>query len=308
MNFVDLFCGAGGFTEGFRRAGFRHLFGVEINPVYAATYAARHGHVINADVTSLSERDLKVALRGRAVHVLLASPPCQSFSSAGPRATGDKRDELMLVLCKWARWLQPGWVVMEMVPGMLAKEKSTVFPRLLGCLRRLGYRCQHAVLNASDYGVPQARRRLILVANRAGDYAFPRAVSGAAPSIGPHLLPASKVHPSYYLSSAKMAYYAARDLRKLSHFGIVDPAKPARTLRAGYYKSRGSHALVRVPGGRLRLLTELEAARVQSFPDNYAFHGSRSARYEQIGNAVPVKLAYHIARSIRDAQQQASST
>jgi DNA (cytosine-5)-methyltransferase 1 len=102
------------------------------------------------------------------------------------------------------------------------------------------------------------------------------------------------------MTPAKTAYYVQREAdSKGAYVKFVDRDRIANTVRAGYGKSRGAEALLRYPDGSMRMLTEVEMARVQSFPEEYVFLGGQTAAYMQIGNAVPPALAYHIGRVIK---------
>ncbi len=328
--FVDLFCGAGGWTSGLVRAGWVHVGGVESDAGAAATYEANHGFgkVLVKPVEAVSARDFAPLLAraglgpGAGVDLVAASPPCQSFSMVGPRRDGDPADRLFEQAVRIARQLRARTLVLENVVGLLSKrlpDGSPVLDALLALLGRHWPAVGWRVLDAADYGVPQHRRRLVVVATSELGLGL-SARAGAAPALpwplpragpprpaGPALLPASDVAREYWLEPAKAEYYRLRRERLgRQYVRFVDRAAPAHTLRAGYFKSRGAEALVEEPAGaagsahaRLRLLTELEYARLQGFPDRYRWVGPRSRVYAQIGNAVPPPLAEAVGRALR---------
>lgn len=297
LTFVDLFCGAGGFTQGLRQAGLKHVKGVDTDRHAIASYNANHGEGagIVADVRDLER--IRNAVHGD-IDVVVASPPCQSFSSVGPRSVGDSMDDLYLCAIRVASMLKARWFVMENVTGFLTKRDQKgrlIVDNAVDALRRHGFRTvKHAVVCASDFGVPQVRKRMLLMARRdAGSLPLPLSLPKRRVdvSINKILVPESEVTDAvYWMTPAKLKYYLARP--KYARF--VEPSKPMWTLCAGYYKSRGQEALVRHSPTRARMLTEKECALVQSFPSRYVFMGPRGSRYRQIGNAVPPLLAKYV--------------
>lgn len=300
--FIDVFCGAGGWTCGLKQAGFRHVVGVDSDEDAVASYKANHGAALLADVRTVNAATLAPFLGKRRLDLLVASPPCQSFSMAGTkRSKNVPADRLFQEVVRLATELKPRWVVMENVRGILTK--GSVVRDMQVALRRAGYPYfEHRVLKAEQYGVPQLRHRVIFIAARKpNDIRFPAPTTEhAPPTLARVLQPASAVtDPVYWMTPAKADYYRRRQ-RERGFVRFVDPAKPAHTLRAGYFKSRGAEALV-VQGSRMRLLTELECMRIQSFPDAYKLLGSRGAKYAQIGNAVPPRLARHVGAALKPA-------
>jgi DNA (cytosine-5)-methyltransferase 1 len=319
--FIDLFCGAGGFTQGLKSAGWTHVAGIELDKHAAETYAANHGadEVLVKDVRKVTPEDLRpffdrqgLALAPGALDAIVASPPCTSFSRVGPRKVGDDRDTLYKEAVRLARALKPRWVVMENVVGMLSKRDAkgvTFADRIARDLRAAGYSCQYRVLEATSFGVPQRRRRVIFVAARdgPGDVRFPPEgveVDPAAVAAGRVLLPpGTRVPAQFRLTPEKVRYYL-EDKKEWTH--VLDPKRPAPTVRASYLKSRGQECLVSLRGGGLRLLTPLEMARLQGFPDDYRFPGSMTQVYKQIGNAVAPPMARGIALALAQAPARPS--
>lgn len=303
LSFVDVFCGTGGWKQGLVTAGMMHVLGIDEDPVALATYRANHGDgsALAADVRKLSREDLLIALCGRRVDVVVASPPCQSYSVIGPRRIGDARDSLYENVIEIGAWAQARMIVIENVCGFRTKEGGLHFHKLLESLEGAGYANTSAILDANDFGAPQTRRRLIIVARKPciAGFEFPRAVLPRH-TMNEVLQPRETVtDPFYWMTPEKTRYYIERRASRPNHVRFVDIHRPAQTMRAGYMKSRGAEALVfYAEDGACRMLTERECATIQTFPSAYAWRGSRTAMYRQIGNAVPPKLAEHLGLAI----------
>lgn len=182
---IDLFSGVGGLSLGFEQAGFDIVASVEYDPVHAAVheYNFPMTQVVCADVAKIEADDLLAAAkRGFVAHgndikkwsgkidVIFGGPPCQGFSTMGKRDVGDDRNKLVYKFADLIGAIRPRYFVMENVPGMAAGGHARILTRLMARLKKHGYeiavhpeRIKTAILNAADYGVPQDRRRLILL-------------------------------------------------------------------------------------------------------------------------------------------------
>jgi len=164
---VDLFSGVGGFSFGFEQSGFRTVLGVDFDDPALQTFRHNHPHAdaLNLDLAEKGAVDrLKSALKGKAVDVLLAGPPCQGFSLTGPRNLEDPRNQLYMSALETARALKPTAFIIENVPGMKTLYGGQVLSDVLERIRGMGYSTASGVLTAADFGVPQMRRRLIILA------------------------------------------------------------------------------------------------------------------------------------------------
>lgn len=165
---IDLFSGCGGLTLGLTQAGFRVVGAVEIDPLAVETYKANHKRVViwEEDITKISAAEVmrRLKIRRGQLDLLAGCPPCQGFSTMttlNGRIGQDKQNDLVFEFLRFVRAMRPKAVMLENVPK-LAKNRR--FKTLHAELQRLGYAVNHSVLDAANYGVPQRRRRLILVA------------------------------------------------------------------------------------------------------------------------------------------------
>ena len=260
LTFIDLFSGCGGWSTGLKDAGLTHVVGVELDTVAASSYAANHGAVIQKDIKEVTLEDFTPFLEGRQLDLLVASPPCQSFSAAsrGARHTTVDADTLYLEVLRIAELLHPEYLVLENVVGFGSKKINgnlTALDDLTNHLIIAGFaRIESRVLCATQYEVPQKRRRLILIARRTpgGPIPWPAPVEGYDTSIERFIQPHDTVPDYYFMSTEKQRYYAERHARMPSHVRFADLTKPAHTIRASLYKSRGAEFLIR-QDGRIRM-------------------------------------------------------
>ncbi len=173
MTTLDLFCGAGGITEGFRRAGFECLYGNDFSIDAISTFRKNHPRAegVCDTIEALDPRKVRKSIglgRGE-LHCLVGGPPCQGFSINAPiRVLDDPRNSLVRHFLGFVKEFQPRTVLIENVPGMLSLEGGQVLHEILGELKEQGYACAHRILFAAHYGVPQERWRLIILAARTG--------------------------------------------------------------------------------------------------------------------------------------------
>jgi DNA (cytosine-5)-methyltransferase 1 len=335
---ADLFAGAGGLTEGFRRAGFSPVVAVEYDKWAARTYAANFGNHVMAcpieDVKVKRVGDVLVwsgfgvdgeplEIESPEIDVLVGGPPCQGFSPLGRMNDWDYDDPRNQLWKHYARILdilRPKVFVIENVPELLKSAEFRAFQRHLD--RKIkGYKVEFDVLNAAHYGVPQARRRAIVMGSRLGTLLPPPALAvrrtvrdligdlspvpdGKNWHVGRNPRPSSierykAVPPGgnrFDLIKNRRDLAPACWLRKKTGstdvFGRMLWDEPAPTIRTEFFKPEKGRYLH--PQAH-RPITIREAARLQTFPDAFIFVGSNVQVAKQIGNAVPVDLAYAIA-------------
>jgi len=166
---IDVFSGAGGLTVGLKQAGFRVAAAVEIEPHSFATYKANHPEVrcLPQDIATVSGDDLLQLAETDRIDLLAGCPPCQGFTSLTAKYRGkeDPRNNLVLEMARLAEEIRPQAIMMENVPG-LTRKGQTLCERLRSRLQALDYRLTEGVLQVADYGVPQFRRRFVLLGGR----------------------------------------------------------------------------------------------------------------------------------------------
>ena len=346
--FVDLFCGAGGFTIGLEKAGWNPLLGVDINRHAAATHQfnfpqAAHETADLGDPETLNR--IVTQFEGKDVALVAGGPPCQGFSMFGRRRFvntrgyaphSDPRNKLVFAFIEFVRRVQPRWFLMENVPGLANLDGGAFLDVLLQELRNVGYENSEArILNAADYGVPQLRRRLIIIGNRTGHiipwpkrkfFAAPKDWQDAHRGVGEVITDLSTEK-----SHARVTCHVAMNHKPLlverytyiPEGGKLDVASLPEHLKAGYRTKevknyshvfkrlhRDRPSLTMVPGHNAfpihpwlnRALTVREAARIQTFPDSVEFKGPRQEQCIQVGNAFPPLLAELIGNNIRKAE------
>jgi DNA (cytosine-5)-methyltransferase 1 len=337
---ADLFSGAGGLTEGFRQAGLRPTVAVEYDRWAAQTYAANFGeHVLACPIEDVSVRVRRTGLEWAgynvnaepviyetpAIDVLVGGPPCQGFSPLGRMTDWDRNDPRNKLWRHYARILEtvkPKIFVIENVPELLT---SSEFVTLSRTVTKLGYELAFGVLNAANFGVPQSRKRAIIIGSRVGKPELPKGSTdrrSVRDAIGDlPLLPSGEttLHvPRKPLASSIERYkcvppggnrFDLAELRpdltpacwkrkksgSVDVFGQMEWDKPAPTIRTEFFKPEKGRYLH--PEAH-RPITLREAARLQTFPDEFVFTGSNVQIAKQIGNAVPVELARRIGEHV----------
>jgi DNA (cytosine-5)-methyltransferase 1 len=338
---VDLFCGIGGLSLGFRNEGFQVVAGVDSDSSCEYPYEKNIGaKFVCSDIQSLSDRKLRALFPKKREHprVLIGCAPCQPFSMYTDRYRkgGRRRDSQWKLLDDFARAVRatkPEVVSMENVARV---TRHAVFKRFTRGLEKIGYRVSFQVVRAHDYGVPQRRSRLVMLASRLGEITLiepthgrkPRTVKDAIGNLPP--IPAGGVckndpiHRSRALTPLNLERIKAT--KQGGGWGDWDTRlqlkchkkKSGTSFRAVYGRMRWNKPspvittqCLGIGNGRFghptqnRAISIREAALLQSFPRKFQFVApgepvSGVALARQIGNAVPVALGQAIARSIRN--------
>ena len=341
---IDLFAGVGGLSLGFEKQGFNVLLANEYDESIADAYSKNHKgtKMIVGDITSLDLKETFGSYAGK-VDVIIGGPPCQGFSQKGQRKTiHDERNFLFKYYVAVVELVKPRYFVMENVPNLLTAENGYFFKEIEELFNKMGYSLEHGVLNAADYGVPQNRRRAIIIGK----------LNGAAPKLPTpkdekvtiwdaisdlaYLESGEGTDEQEYKNSPESEYQkrlrgAATVLHNhvatkhspiaLERLAMIPPnagkeVLPEEHITKSIYsgtwtRMRKDEISVTITtrfdtpsSGKFthpyldRAITVREAARIQSFPDDFQFTGNKGSQMKQVGNAVPPLLAAAIASVI----------
>lgn len=184
---IDAFAGGGGLTVGLKRAGFEVVAAVEVESHAFATYKANHPEVkgLKQDITTISGSGLLQCARADRIDLLAGCPPCQGFTSltAKYKKRKDPRNHLVLEMARLAEEIRPRAIMMENVPG-LTRKGGPLYHQLRSRLKALDYQLTEGVLQVADYGVPQFRRRFVLLGGLGFKINLPEATHSDSPSVG----------------------------------------------------------------------------------------------------------------------------
>lgn len=296
MNTVDLFSGAGGLSLGFEQAGFDTLLAVELDEKASKTYR----HNIAAPCLNLDLSDSpELPISKKHVDVLSGGPPCQGFSIAGKRDDADERNELVHSFIEYVDMLEPEWVLMENVPGILSMGDT--IEQIHEQFSSYGYKSEHQVLDATDFGVPQNRQRVFVMGARTGTPTFPKPTTNVSPTVddalGQHSGCPNITEPKHQQKTIDRI--ADTDTGEPLYDSYtqrirLDPNEPSPTLVCGGPRPQWQQAHPYENRG----LTVRERASIQTFPDWYEFKGGVVSGRVQTGNAVPPKMAKAVAECI----------
>jgi DNA (cytosine-5)-methyltransferase 1 len=311
LNVLDLFCGCGGMSKGLTDAGLNVIAGIDIWDKAIENYNKNFIHKAYCeDLTSLYPEKFNSLYNkeNKNIDIIVGGPPCQSFSIAGKRDKNDPRNTLFMEYVKYLDYFKPKAFIMENVIGMLSKKTENGEKVITIIMEELNknYNCIINKLYASDFEVPQNRRRTIIIGIRKDLNIIPKEPQPIIQEVKDRipvktiLLPRETVSNKYYLSEKALLGIAnKKGVSKEKGFGfgaqMLDLDKPSYTIPARYWKD-GYDALVKYNDKEIRRLTIVELKRIQSFPDNYIIDGSNKDIIIQIGNAVPCKLAYYLGK------------
>jgi DNA (cytosine-5)-methyltransferase 1 len=300
FTFIDLFAGIGGMRIAFEKAGGECVFSSEWDKFAQQTYAANfddtpHGDITQVELTEVPRHD-----------ILIGGFPCQPFSHAGlKRGFEDTRGTLFFDVARIIDHRKPSMVLLENVKGFTTHDKGRTMSVVKETLEELGYNVFHRVLNAKDFGVPQNRERVFIVAinkKKMGSIGFEYPTPIKVETKLGDILDA-KVDEKYTISNKLWAGHKRRlkeHRAKGNGFGysLFNSESPyTSTISARYYKD-GSEILIEQKDANPRKLTPREAARLQGFPEKFKIPVSDNQAYKQFGNSVAVPVIHAIAKNM----------
>ena len=304
MRIGSLFCGAGGFDLGVIRAGHEVVWANDNFKDACDTYALNIGkHVICENVVKLNFKALPNC------EALIGGFPCQGFSIANMnRSTDDPRNRMYKQYLRALREIKPKYFIAENVRGILSLDSGEVFKKILVEFSDCGYVVQHQLVNASSYGVPQNRYRVLIFGVKKSLNQIPK--FNLVPthgkglkklvSIGESLKNIPEPDQKHSLKNHVCSQFQLKKNGYINH-RQVDPNKPAPTVTARGDTKGG--AMINHHPGNHRRLSVRETAIIQTFPNNFEFVGSMTSAYMQIGNAVPVVLAEKVGGFLKNVEQ-----
>lgn len=313
---ASLFCGCGGSDLGllggfnylgkdYKKLDFEIVYALDFDKYAVDTYNKNFVHKAEcADICDVDFSNIPD------VDVMIGGFPCQSFSTVNPtKDTNDARANLYKQIVRFLQEKQPKYFVCENVKGLMTLQKGAIITKILDEFRAMGYNVRYKLIKAVEYGIPQRRERVIIVGIRKDlDYTFeyPKATTHEgnytplSAVIDELAIPESK----YYFS--ERAVQGVKNAKNNMKRGLwQDLSTPCLTVTAHLAKtsmnSRDPILLVDAAKELYRRFTPREAARIQSFPDNFLLNDSEPKSYKQIGNAIPPVLMWHISEALQNA-------
>ncbi len=312
LNVLDLFCGCGGMTKGLEEAGLNVLAGLDIWDKAIDSYKQNFKHLsVCDDISKLTPNSFcaKYNINNDEIEVIVGGPPCQGFSIAGKRDVKDPRNSLFMEYVKYLNYFNPKAFIMENVMGILSMKNASNIKVIDIIMEELNknYNCIICKLYASDFEVPQNRRRVIIIGIRKDLNITPTEPTPILTKkdripVSTIILPKENVDVKNYLSEKAINGIKAKKEKAKKNgngFGaqFLDMDKPSYTIPARYWKD-GYDALVAYSDTEIRRLTILELKRIQSFPDDFKLVGNTKDQIMQIGNAVACRFAYHLGKHL----------
>lgn len=296
---VSLFCGAGGLDIGFEQAGIHTIWANDFNQDACDTHTLwSDATVICGDIGKIDKASIPTA------DVMLGGFPCQGFSLSGPRKLDDSRNTLYKHYVEIVKQKQPKVFVGENVKGLLSMGDGQIIDAIIAAFADCGYNVFYELVNAKNYGVPQDRERVIITGFRHDMHVhqfnllpFSGKNTVLYDAIGKMPTPSDDDVCQEAYSPRYMSRNRKRDWNNVS-FTIPAMAKQVALHPSSPDMIKVDRDLWRFGEGNTRRLSWQEAAAIQTFPTGMQFCGNLTSKYKQIGNAVPVKLAFHVAQSI----------
>ena len=335
---IDLFCGCGGLSFGFVEAGFNVVLGIDHWKDAITTFENTHNNAkgLVADLFNETPKEISTKTGIKKVDLIIGGPPCQGFSIAGKRIIDDERNKLYKSFVDFVKFYKPSVFLMENVPNIVSMGQGIVKDTIINDFESLGYKVVCKVLLASDFGVPQNRRRAFFIGTKNNnEFIFPESINQKTVSSKEAISDLAEntiIDGTKYKTEPKSDYQKMIrkgsdsifnheitnhsdqtveiismvpdggnyknlpiELQKTRNVNIawtrLNSEKPSFTIDTGH-RHHFHYKFNRVP-------TVRESARIQSFPDNFIFLGSKTSQYKQVGNAVPPLLAKVLAEEIK---------
>lgn len=321
--YISLFTGAGGLDIGFKEAGFKGLFASDIMPQAQKTYQKNYPNetYILEDIRKLEISEIKKHIGNKKIDIIIGGPPCQGFSNMGNKNSADPRNLLFESYVKIVDALKPTCFLFENVKGLRTMFEGRYFKLVIQSFLKIGYNLHYALIDTSNYGVPQKRERIIIFGTRcSAPFKFPaysdtsygkiKAYKNVGEAIN-DLMDKGKEVPNHI--ALNHSDIVIRRYELIPEGGKLPKPEdlPAEIRRKNFGNtytrlSRAEVSSTIVPGNNAlpvhpvlnRSLTPREAARIQTFPDWYVFKGDRRSQCIQVGNAVPPLMAAKLADTV----------
>lgn len=324
-NYIDLFSGAGGMSLGFENAGFKNIFSLEYDKEFAKTYQENFPdtNLIIKDIIEFENSEIEQLTKNIVVDVIVGGPPCQGFSLAGRIGRTfieDERNRLFTEFVRVVSIVQPKFFIMENVARMASHNNGKTIEEIINEFEKIGYDVQHEVLQTADFEIPQRRQRIIIVGTKNHLFKYPEP-KGSVVTIKDaiHDLPKLKSGEKSDIPNHNAMNHSAQMLEKMSYIkdggdrnDIPEELRPKSGDARKYicYNSKEPSPTVTGDMRKIfhyeqnRALTQRELARLQTFPDDFIFVGNSMKIQQEIGNAVPPKLAYELALQVKKSLQE----
>ncbi|MDR2043997.1 MAG: DNA (cytosine-5-)-methyltransferase [Clostridium sp.] len=319
IKFIDLFCGIGGIRLGMQSAGLKCVFSCDINSECQRTYNANFGEVPQGDIRDISEDDVPD------FDVLCAGFPCQPFSISGKqKGFDDDRGTLFFEICRFIEKSQPRVVFLENVKHLIHHDKGNTLETILNKLRAMGYTTEWRLLNAADYGVPQNRERIIIIASKSKVFDFAKLKQTPRRNLLGYL---DKSGVFEYLEETEYTLidnptvqkksglyfvgYRNKSIRKVGVRPGTEHLSRVHKQPNRIYSVMGIHPTlpsqemsgrfwILTPDNRVRKLTIDECFRIMGFPDDFERPSIVGEQYKQIGNSVCVPMIAAVAEALKE--------
>lgn len=324
MNIISLFTGAGGLDIGFIEAGYTEILASDIMSQAKESYNTNYPKTtfLLKDICQITTEEIKQLTKNQNVDVIIGGPPCQGFSNMGNKNSADPRNMLFENYVRLVNALQPRCFLFENVKGLYTMFEGRFFKKVVSSFLSIGYNVHFSLIDSSNYGVPQKRERVIIVGSRIDKpFKFPAYSNESYGKIHSYANVGSAINdlmdkgeeipnhiPLAHSEKVVQRYRLIPEGGKLPR----PEELPEEIRRKGFgttyvrlHRQKLSPTIV--PGNNAlpvhpvldRSLTPREAARIQTFPDDYIFKGDRRSQCIQVGNAVPPLLAAKLAHALK---------